>query len=71
MGMNSTSSAKGRGGDVSGTTTTDNEYGVGSGVSVAKASFDPGYDLGEGLGYASESDLLKGFTRSAKSTGER
>ena len=34
-----------RGGDVSGTTRTDNQWGVGDAVEVAEASFDPGYSL--------------------------
>lgn len=61
---------RGRGGDVSGTVTTDSKDSVGSGVPVAKASFDPGYDFGEALGYSSEDDLLKGFCSEGKSIGE-
>jgi len=61
---------RGRGGDVSGTTMTDNRDGVGSGLEVAKASFDPGYEYGAALGYASEEDLLKGYCSGGKSVGE-
>ena len=53
-----------RGGDVSGTTRTDVDGAVGSPITVADASYDPGYDcLEETLeaGYVSKSDLKRGF----------
>lgn len=49
------------GGDVEGTTKTDAEWSVGDAVTVAKASFDPGYDLGHSIGYCSEADLTVGY----------
>ena len=53
-----------RGGDVSGTTRTDVDGAVGSPITVADASYDPGYDcLEETLeaGYVSKADLKRGF----------
>ena len=52
-----------RGGDVSGTTKTDNEWGVGSPVTVADASYEPGYSLESSLseGYVSQADLKQGY----------
>jgi len=50
-----------RGGDVSGDTKTDVEGAVGSPVSVSKASYDPGYELGDSLQYETAADLKQGF----------
>jgi len=53
-----------RGGDVSGTTRTDVDGAVGSPITVADASYDPGYEcLDETLeaGYVSKADLKRGF----------
>lgn len=53
-----------RGGDVSGTTRTDVDGAVGSPITVADASYDPGYEcLEETLeaGYVSKADLKRGF----------
>jgi len=51
------------GGDVEGDTKTDGEWGVGGPITVARASFDPGYSLEETLeaGYMSEADLKAGY----------
>ena len=53
-----------RGGDVSGTCKTDVDGAVGSPITVADASYDPGYDcMDETLeaGYVSKADLKRGF----------
>lgn len=52
-----------RGGDVSGTTKTDNEWGVGSAITVADASYDPGYDIDTTLeaGYVTLADVKQGY----------
>lgn len=50
-----------RGGDVSGTTRTDVEGAVGSPITVAEASYDPGYPLGDSLEYESMADLKQGY----------
>lgn len=64
----------GRGGDVSGTTRYDNFRGVGKGIEVARASFDPGYPLTETLSDAgtrvSEADLRQGYCTYGKTVGE-
>jgi hypothetical protein len=52
---------KSRGGDVTGTCKTDNQWGVGSPIEVADASYEPGYEIGEGMGYASQADLKQGY----------
>lgn len=52
---------KSRGGDVEGTTKTDVEGAVGSPVEVARASYDPGYDLGDSLEYETAADLKQGY----------
>ena len=55
-----------RGGDVKGTTKIDMEGAVGEAVTVAEASFDPGYPLGHSLegdnfGYMNEACLKQGY----------
>jgi hypothetical protein len=62
-----------QGGDVKGTTRTDNSEGVGEAVSVASASFEPGYDLGKGMGEEGQTmaDLKRGFSNYGKSTGAK
>lgn len=52
-----------RGGDVSGTTKTDNEWGVGSPTTVADASYEPGYDTDTTMeaGYVSLADVKAGY----------
>lgn len=51
------------GGDVEGETKTDAEWGVGGPVTVAKASYDPGYSLETTLdeAYTSAADLKMGY----------
>jgi hypothetical protein len=56
-----------RGGDVSGTTKTD--VVLGSPITVAEASYDPGYEFGESLEYASKADLKQGYTSYGKAVG--
>lgn len=62
-----------RGGDVSGTTKTDVEGAVGSPVTVADASYDPGYSLETTLdcGYVSPADLKQGFSSYGVGPGEK
>lgn len=53
-----------RGGDVSGTCKTSNEWGIGSPITVAEASYDPGYDeLSTTLkaGYVTPAELREGY----------
>jgi hypothetical protein len=61
-----------RGGDVSGTCKTDNEWGVGSPITVADASYEPGYDVESTLkaGYVSMADVKAGYCSYGKATGE-
>jgi hypothetical protein len=59
-----------RGGDVSGTTETNNEWGVGEGVEVADASFDPGYEIGESLDVATMADVKQGYASYGISVGD-
>lgn len=56
-------SDRSRGGDVSGTCKTDNEWGVGSAVTVADASYEPGYPLESTIseGYVSMADVKAGY----------
>ena len=63
---------KWQGGDVEGTAKTDAEWSVGSPITVAKASFDPGYDLDTvfDTGYFSEADLPVGYTSYGVSVGD-
>lgn len=60
-----------RGGDVSGETRTDVEGAVGSPVTVADASYEPGYSLETTLdaGYASKADLKMGYSSYGESVG--
>jgi hypothetical protein len=62
-----------QGGDVQGTTRTDNSDGVGEALSVASASFDPGYDFGKSLDGEGQTkaDLMKGYSSYGKSTGAK
>lgn len=52
-----------RGGDVPGTTRTDVEGAVGSPITVAEASYEPGYSTETTMdaGYVSMADLKQGF----------
>jgi hypothetical protein len=61
-------SRKTQGGDVEGTKRTDVVYG--EPVTVAAASYDPGYDLGASLGFESKADLLQGFCSYGRELGE-
>ena len=60
-----------RGGDVEGDTRTDVEGAVGKPIEVAKASYQPGYDIGESTGYANEADVKQGFARMAWALARR
>lgn len=60
-----------RGGDVQGTTQTDTEGAVGSPITVADASYDPGYELGESLGGETRAVLKQGFASYGVATGEK
>lgn len=59
-----------RGGDVEGFTKTDVEGAVGSPITVAEASYDPGYDLGASLEYETDADLKQGFSSYGVAVGE-
>lgn len=62
-----------RGGDVSGTTKTDNDWGVGSATTVADASYEPGYEcVTETMreGYVSLADVKQGYCSYGVGTGE-
>lgn len=61
-----------RGGDVSGTCKTDNEWGVGSPVTVAEASYDPGYPIENTLeaGYVTMADVKCGYCSYGVGSGE-
>ena len=63
-------SRRSQGGDVEGFDKTDVEGSVSDSIDVAAASFDPGYELGESLGYASEADLKRGFCTYGKGIGD-
>jgi hypothetical protein len=62
-----------QGGDVEGKTPI--EVSQGTSISVAKASFDPGYDLASTLSDAgtviSKADLIEGYCAYGKAIGER
>lgn len=60
-----------RGGDVSGTTKTDVEGAVGSPITVADASYDPGYPLGDSLQYETTADLKQGYASYGVAIGEK
>lgn len=56
---------------VSGMTKTVSDRGAGPGIDVAKASYDPGYPLGDSLpkdGFTA-ADLKYGYSDSLKATG--
>jgi len=59
-----------QGGDVEGTVKCD--VSQGKAIEVAKACFDPGYDLTETLdaGYISKADLIRGFVDHGIGVGE-
>lgn len=61
-----------RGGDVSGTCRTDNEWGVGSPTTVAEASFEPGYSLDTTMeaGYVTMADVKAGYCSYGVASGE-
>lgn len=65
---------KWQGGDVEGDTKNDQERGLGEPITVAKASYDPGYSLEETLNDAgvsfSVADLKQGYCGYGKATGE-
>lgn len=60
-----------RGGDVPGTTKTDNDWGVGAATTVADASYEPGYDLDTTTeaGYVSMADIKQGYASYGVATG--
>jgi hypothetical protein len=68
-------SNRAQGGDVSGETKNDQERGLGEPITVAKASYDPGYSLETTLTDAGTdfavSDLKQGYCGYGKATGER
>ena len=61
-----------RGGDVAGTTKTDNEWGVGSATIVADASYEPGYDIDVTMeaGYVTLADVKQGYCSYGVGAGE-
>lgn len=59
-----------QGGDVEGTIKTDVEGSVSSPLTIARASVEPGYELGASLEYGSQADLLRGYCTYGKSIGE-
>ena len=59
-----------RGGDVPGDTKTDVNGAVGSPITVANASYEPGYEIGESIEYANLADLKQGFCDYGVSIGE-
>lgn len=63
-----------QGGDVEGDTKNDQVYGLGEPITVAKASFDPGYSLETTLTDAgievSVADLKQGYCEYGKVIGE-
>ena len=63
-------SRKAQGGDVEGTTMTDSQWSIGSGVDVSKASFDPGYDTSLSRPDTTKADLLQGYCSYGRSIGE-
>lgn len=63
-----------RGGDVEGTAKTDADYGLGTPLSVAKASYDGGYDdglLAKSLPDTTMADLKLGYCGYGVATGEK
>lgn len=65
---------KTQGGDVEGDTRIDTQWSVGKTIDVAKASFDPGYDLTSTLSDAgikvSKADLITGYCTYGDVIGE-
>jgi len=63
-----------QGGDVQGDTKNDQEHGLGEPITVAKASYDPGYSLDTTLSDAgikvAVADLKLGYCGYGKATGE-
>jgi len=59
-----------RGGDVKGTCKTDVDGAVGSPITVAEASYEPGYEIGEGYGYLSKADVKQGYCSYGIGIGE-
>ena len=63
-----------QGGDVEGETKNDQEHGLGEPITVAKASYEPGYSLETTLSDAgievSPADLKLGYCGYGKATGE-
>ncbi len=63
-----------RGGDVTGTTKTDNQWSVGAATTVADASYEPGYDLGgtlkDGGWSISAADIKQGYCSYGVAVGE-
>lgn len=72
--MPSNPNRKWQGGDVEGDAVNDRERGLGTPITVAKASYDPGYSLEESLSDAgvsvSAADLKQGYCSYGKATGE-
>jgi hypothetical protein len=65
-----TTDGRPQGGDVQGTTKIDVTQG--EALSVASASYDPGYDFGNSLPDGiTKADLLEGYCGYGKSTGEK
>lgn len=62
-----------RGGDMPGTTKTDVEGAVGSPITVAEASYEPGYSIESTLdaGYVSMADLKQGFCSYGEGIGAK
>lgn len=60
-----------RGGDVEGTTKTDPGMGVGSPVTVADASYEPGYEIGAAMDDISLADVKAGYCSYGVSVGDR
>lgn len=63
-----------RGGDISGTTKTDPEHGLGDATTVAKASYDGGYGDGiqeDSMPDTTMADLKQGYCSYGVSTGEK
>lgn len=57
-----------RGGDVDGETPMDVTMGVA--IPVAKASFDPGYDISTSMPDTTKADLKQGYCSYGRSVGE-
>jgi hypothetical protein len=59
-----------QGGDVGGETETDVDGAVGAPITVARASYDPGYPFGESLDYETPADLKAGFCSYGVAVGD-